>query len=82
MKELSGDASLPMHQIRLELGVAVTELDFVSVLDEISESELLLGFESLKYPSALFILSTSECLIRGLVMGLSIIPLILDPGEK
>ena len=71
-----------MHQIRLELGVAVTELDFASVIVEISESEHLLGFESLKYPSTLFIRSTSECLICEFMMGLSGIPLKLDPGEK
>lgn len=69
-----------MHQMRLELGVAVTEIDLVSVLDETSESEFLLGFESLKYPSTLLIRSTNECLTRGLT--LSLIPLRLNTDGK
>ena len=70
-----------MHQMRPELGVAVTELELASVLYDISESEDLAGFESLKYASALFIRSRSECLILGLIMGLSEIPLGLNPDE-
>ncbi|KAL4274395.1 hypothetical protein AHAS_Ahas20G0002900 [Arachis hypogaea] len=54
-------ASLPMHQTRLRLGVLVTELALASA-DESSKSELLSQLDSQYCPSALFILSINECL--------------------
>lgn len=51
-----------MHHTRLRLGVAITELVLASI-DESSKSELLPELESQYCPSAMFTLSSKECLI-------------------